>query len=97
MRDKTDYEWVFEESDPHGDIIDPMYCNTYQGARRYIPDVSKGNSWEIALVRFEGNEEDGESLREYAYIKNKVLPVEFPDGYKVPKRYHKEFSKQVAI
>jgi len=83
------YEWVFEESDEYGDIVDPLFGDTYKSVSQYEPET-KGNRVDIALVRFDGDEGNGEDCREYAYIKDGKLPVEFDDGYRVPKRFHAE-------
>ena len=89
MRDKITYEWVAEELDERGDIIDPMFGNSLKEVMGYIEPAVNVN---FALVREEGNNEDGLQVREYAYIKQGKLPEEFDDGYKVPKRFFKELD-----
>ena len=83
------YEWVFEETDEYGDIVDPMFGDTFKEVSQLKPE-DKSNDVHIALIRFEGDEDNGEDCREYAYIKDGKLPVEFDDGYRVPKRFHAE-------
>jgi len=92
MRDKITYEWVFEEiENEEGDIVDPLFSKTLREALDNEPE-DDNHRVDIALVRFEGNDEDGLNVREYAYLKNESLPVEFKDGYKIPKRFHKEVA-----
>lgn len=84
------YEWVYEEIDEHGDIVDCEFGDTLKQVLMYVDAVK----YDIGLVRNEGNNEEGLKHREYAYIKNNKLPIEFDDGYKIPKRFHNEVSKQ---
>lgn len=83
------YEWVFEEYDEYGDIIDPLFAYTLAEALKNEPE-NINHIIGIALVRNEGDDIDGLQVREYAYIKNGQLPIEFDDGYKIPKKFHKE-------
>ena len=89
MRDKLTYEWVAEDLDEYGDIIDSAYSDILAKVIAYHPPAT---NVEYALMRRYGNDEDGESYREYVYIKDGKLPVEFPDGYKVPARFQKELA-----
>lgn len=91
MRNKISYEWVFEDYDVYGDIIDPMFGDTLADVVQYAP--GNGDSYRVALTRIEGNDDDGLLVREYAYLKNGKLPIEFEDGYQIPKKYHKEVAK----
>lgn len=93
MRNKISYEWVFEEYDNNGDIIDPLFSDKLIDAQREAEGCFT-HEYEIALVRNEGTEEDGLQVREYAYITAEgELPEEFDDGYKVPQRFHKELAR----
>lgn len=94
MRNKVSYEWVFEEYDEHGDIVDPLFSDTLQDALSNVPDIQPHNTYGVALVRSIGNDEDGLINRQYAYIdKDNKLPLEFGEGQKVPYRYHREVGR----
>lgn len=84
---KTTYEWVAEEVDDFGDVIDPHFEDTRAGAERVIP--REGCAIAIALVRNTHCGIDGDLLdRGYAYLNSKGdLPARFDNGEKVPKRF----------
>jgi len=86
------YEWVFEEYDKAGDIVDPLFSDTLTEALSNEPE-NESHEVGIALVRSEGDNIDGLQVREYAYIRVGRLPVEFDDGYKIPQRFHREVAK----
>ncbi len=92
-RDKIDYEWVAEELDEHGDIIDPMYGDTLAEVMGFIEPAA---NVEYALMRREGNDADGENYREYTYLVDGKLPLKFPDGYRVPLRFHREVKSTLG-
>lgn len=82
---ETAYEWVTEETDEDGDILDSDFSEK-------LSELSGPVS---ALVKRIGDEGNGEQERYYAYIVDGVLPAEFEnDGGKVPKRYIKELQNQ---
>lgn len=91
MRDRVTYEWVFEEYDRYGDIVDPLFSNSLDEALRNVPDIHPHNTYGVAVVRYVGNEEDGESSRDYAYIQeDNTLPSVFEGTFiRVPMRYHR--------
>ena len=86
------YEWVVEEHDQYGDIIDPLFFETYKEAIRESLDCV--GYYEIALVRNTGNDEDGLTDRQYAYVNDDELPEEFDLGNRVPARFHSEVRKE---
>lgn len=88
------YEWVFEEYDKNGDIVDPLFSETLWQALQNTPD-NPNNTVGIALVKNIGDNEEGLTSREYAYLKNNKLSDEFDDGYKIPKRFHDEVIKNL--
>lgn len=95
--DKTHYEWVVEEIDENDDVIDPMFSDTFKDA---IVDanaiiVSPENNVFIGLVRYVFESDGNLAVREYAYIKNGILPTEFDDGHRIPNRFHDEISKEL--
>ena len=83
------YEWVYEETDENGDIIDPLFADTL----KEVLLNADGEKYDIALVLNEGDVGDGLTFRDYAYIKNSKLPTEFPCGYKIPKKFHAEVRR----
>lgn len=91
MKNDVWYEWVFEEiENKEGDIIDPQFCKTLKECMSIEP-CEESIREEIALVQYKGNEFDGITRRDYAYIENGKLPKSFPEySNKVPERFHKE-------
>jgi hypothetical protein len=82
------YEWVAEPTDEYDDIIDPIFGDTY----KEVADVTIANFKDAvvvnyALVRNDGNDEQGLQERQYAYIVDGLLPMLFDDGAAVPTRY----------
>lgn len=82
MSDKTSttYEWVSEQLDEHGNIVETFQFNTRKEAEE--------QGGEIALCRrvhyvIDGDEKD----RQYAYLEGGELPEEFDGGTRVPKRF----------
>lgn len=76
-------EYLMEEIDEYGDILNVHYSDTFPG----YPE--KGI--EVGLMR------DDDKGRSWAYITNGKLPENFLDAYgrivaKVPQRYHKELA-----
>jgi len=90
MRDRTTYEWVFEELDENGDIVDPLFSDSFKEAKSYRDQMVSNYGYDIALVKYIGNNEDGILDRQYAYIKDEALPATFPDRTKVPVKFRKE-------
>lgn len=89
------YEWDYESTDEHGDILDHMFFDDCPG----LPD---DDNIELVLVRNElkGYPDDFENScdldhRAWAYVKDGKLPEEFDDGYRIPQRFHKELAKAV--
>jgi len=81
------YEWVAEEYDENGDIIDPMFGETLNEVLGFLPPAP---NVKYALTKNIGDRWEGLQDRQYAYVTVFGLPVEFDDGYKVPARYHRE-------
>lgn len=84
-RDRVTYEWVWELTDEHDDIVEHQYLDTY---REMVSSAPAGA--DFGLCRRVGNDDDGEIEREYAYIERGVLPERFDGGSTVPQRFHKE-------
>ena len=87
MRNKVSYEWVAEETDEHGDIIEPWFGESLHEVLYCTMDSQF--KVRVALVRNEGNDEDGLQDRQYAYVVNGLLEP-FDGGAMIPKRFFKE-------
>ena len=92
MKNETVYQWVFEELDEHGDIIDPEFTDTLITGYH---DTDLSESRQLALVLMRGNDSDCEVERAYAYVdpNTMTLPDEFDDGRKVPSRFNAKLTK----
>jgi len=94
MRNEVKYEWTLEIIDD-GDIVDSDFSEVLNFNKAELP----GN--DLGLIRYEGNEIDGQTDSVWAYVKDGELPEYFSDamgektGYKVPARFHKELSKYI--
>lgn len=86
-RKETWYEWDIESKDEHGDVFDHWHENRLKD----LPPLDENE--DLVLVRNYGDELDGLLLREWAYVKDGVLPTHFSEGAIVPERFHKEFAK----
>ncbi len=89
MKNDFYFEWVIEEYNEHGDINDPQFFDVLDDYF-YRVYFDSDETRKIALIRMIGNNEDGEIERDYAYVKDGVLPASFPDGHIVPKKYRRE-------
>ena len=88
MRNQSVYEWVIEELDEFGDIIDPEYFDSLKSHGK----IEVSETMRLALVWEYGNDVDGEQDRAYAYVDPETtkLPEEFENGRAVPQRFHQE-------
>jgi hypothetical protein len=88
---KVAYEWCYEVTDEHGDIIDSNFADK-------LSEFSKNEEGELLLVRNEGDEINGVEDRQWAYVKDGKLPFKFSDARNVeieidvPKRFFKELE-----
>jgi hypothetical protein len=89
VRTKTEYQWVAEELDEYGDIIDPMF----EDRLRDLMPMQPGHDY--ALVKTVWDVEN-ENLADrcYLYIQAGELPEEFTDGCAVPQKYINELNKE---
>jgi hypothetical protein len=89
------YEWVIEYLDADGeDIEELIHADTFKQAAAYIEmAVAKGVRVDIALTRKAGDEVEGLTERQYAYLNNDCLPPDFDGGAKVPKRFAEQVEK----
>ena len=90
---KVAYEWSYELTDEHGDIIDSNFADKLS----YFSKSEKVG--DLVLVRNEGDEINGVEDRQWAYVKDGKLPLKFSDARNqeididVPKRFFKELEK----
>lgn len=88
------YEWDFEVSDEHGDIVDHEH---YDKLPKTSSEIKMEENVELVLIRESGNEADGLQDRQWAYpeIQNGILclPEEFDGGNKIPRRFREELAK----
>ena len=83
----TRYEWTVETVDSYGDI---NQCEFFARLEDCMFPVY--GHYDIGLVRYVGDELDGEQSRSYAYIKNGQLPNRFDNGRTIPARFHEELK-----
>jgi hypothetical protein len=94
MRNEVKYEWTLEIMED-GEVMDSDFSESLTFNKSEL----QGN--DLGLVRYEGNEIDGQTGSVWAYVKDGKLPEFFCDamgektGYKVPARFHKELSKYI--
>lgn len=95
-RNRVIYEWLVDELNGDGDIVDTQYYDTfYQAVAAQwaaLGSCSNGNNYEVGLIRYVGNDVDGEVDRQYAYTVCNELPEFFDGGAKVPVRFHCEIT-----
>ena len=89
MKNETSYEWCWEYSDEHEDIIDLVHADTLKSLGAAEEDSLKP---ELTLIREVGNDLDGLLERGYAYPTKGKLPEFFSCGARVPKRFQKELD-----
>ncbi len=79
--------WSWEVVDAHGDVADQDVVDTLSECLAAAPATA-----EVALVKMEGNDDEGELDRSYAYVEDGGLPLMFEDGSFVPKRFHEQIG-----
>jgi len=119
-RNKVSYEWSIQTINT---ISHDVYVNEFENKlagydaddlrdaiKRRHNKSRTHEGYQLVLIRYFGNEDDGEQDREYAEvhqafevidgnaipINNKwQLPVRFDEGNKVPQRFHNELGSAV--
>lgn len=90
----VDYEFIVEEIDECGDIIDVTHHDTYAAAAGERDDLLKTSAYDyhVALVR------DAGENREWCYISKHGHNVGFVDAFDKPtgRKLPVKFAKQVA-
>lgn len=101
---RTNYEWLVEQIDADGDVIDCSHFDTALAAVAWAAGLGAGVRYDIALVRDVECEFDGVIERVWAYVVDGKLPewaVEFDreafgtEGVRrrVPQRYLREWAR----
>lgn len=103
---KVSYEWVIEEVDEFGDIGNVDHADSLAEAKaRQATAYKLGNAAhvDVALLRMEYDDIDGELARHYAYLRpDGSLPERMEtcegaaDGPNVPKRFHAEATRALV-
>ncbi len=89
------YEWVVEtvELDSE-DIIDTEGCDNLERALELLAcDPGEGHYNRLVLVRDKEASVNryGDEDRQWAYVEDGELPLEFDGGAKVPEKYRKQY------
>lgn len=87
MKSETYYEWVIEDLSEHGDIE-----NTQAFDKFYEAFKRRGDRFALGLTLNVGNQLEGVTFRDWAYIEKGELPDCFEGGDKIPERFRKEMS-----
>lgn len=97
------YEWDIESYSPETQNIEDHYHSDKlsEFAKWELENLEKhhtvvdeqGYTYDLVLVRDVTCEDKGVIDRQWAYVVDGKLPVEFCGGNKVPKRFFKEFEK----
>lgn len=90
------YEWLVEEIDDVGDIVDIHHFDTCAEARAFMAKypATAGHHYDYGVVRHH-EDYSGWADDSYAYVDDNALPEKFHDEsngltVKVPARFHKE-------
>tara|TARA_Y100000310_G_scaffold339234_1_gene431304 strand:- start:9076 stop:9477 length:402 start_codon:yes stop_codon:yes gene_type:complete len=107
MKDKVFYEWSEETRDEHGDCHDLDFFEDGNLYERFVWTDGFGHqvaadledNQELVLVFNTGNPDDGITDRAWAYVDldTGLLPDEFDNNRKVPKRFHTELARWVKL
>lgn len=101
MKQSTTYEWDYELSED-GDVVDHHFADRLNQLPGNALDLEK--NLELVLVKTVWEGEAGQSIkyREWAYVKDGVLPTHFSDaggaqGDKVPMSFHADFNSYKSL
>lgn len=104
--ERVSYEWDIETFvAPDGDIIDHHHSNTIAGfAPQDVWAALNGDvnsetniSTRLVLVRDVGDEVDGMTDRQWAYVEDMRFPDAFDNGALVPKRFIDELHQFTMV
>jgi len=86
MTNTVHYEWTIEDTDAYGDIHETQSMDVVEAVIRSRTESYTDNCKPVlVLVRQEGNEDEGNVDRQWAYLQSGELPKEFDGGALVPK------------
>lgn len=97
-RNEVWYEWDMEEYDAEGvDILDHDF-------REKLSELGLpvNSNQKLVLVRYEGNDAEGETDRLWAYVKDNMLPKRFSNAFdretmvEIPQRFHREIAREAC-
>ena len=90
------YEWIVEQIDASGEIVDtdgyPSAVEAIRAMRRPLPT---GDAYDFGLTRSVGDNDVGLTGRSWAYVADGKLPERATDGDAngaIPARYHAELA-----
>ena len=87
---RTTYEWIAYDDINDNEVIAPYITETL--CKNVLKAYNEG--LELILLKYLGDDDGRCSVAE-AVVKNKILPDNFNDGTKVPKRFFIDFKKKV--
>jgi hypothetical protein len=90
----VDYDWTCEEPFEESDIEDHNHRGELNNFCKIDLDELDEKKTRLVLVYSDWDECEGVQERQWAYVRNEVLPEFFDGGRKVPKKYHEEFNRK---
>ena len=104
MTRRVSYEWVVEELDEDGDIVEPVHFDSFAEAAAYGATLARAD---IGLVRNEGDELEGLTDRLWSYARRvdgkwtlaetfNAGGDEFPTETRVPARFLREVGRAAS-
>ena len=91
------YEWIVEQVDKNGDIIDTSAWDTCAAASMAMKTpLTAGLHYDYGITRNEGGDDVGLQERAWCYVSDGALPSTFDDGRVVPARFRREFNGELA-
>jgi len=92
---RIEWEWVVEQVDDAGDIID---CDYYERLTEALANLNLANiatGIEIGICRITGSIADGVTDRSYAYPIGTELPERTEDGHRIPLANQAEWKRSL--
>lgn len=91
------YEWIVELVGSDDDIIETDGHNSAAGALDYMRRVpaDEGCRYDWGVTRNQGDDCQGLTDRQWAYVDNDALPATFDGGATIPARLRAELAKAI--